>query len=156
MLNVYDLKKTMIKQIIILIVLLQISTLSYGQKNNKIMKIETIELFQKNIKYPYKASEKRKMTILNNMNKLEKGMTMEQVIELMTLPDDVNLTYNFKKAKSDNVTGFSLVYILRRNIESGSVLEKNEKLLGIHFDNYEKIIWSYSIDIEEFRAIEKE
>ncbi|WP_188463992.1 hypothetical protein [Bizionia arctica] len=146
----------MIKQIIILIVLLQISTLSYGQKNNKIMKIETIELFQKNIKYPYKASEKRKMTILNNMNKLEKGMTMEQVIELMTLPDDVNLTYNFKKAKSDNVTGFSLVYILRRNIESGSVLEKNEKLLGIHFDNYEKIIWSYSIDIEEFRAIEKE
>ncbi|GGG46700.1 hypothetical protein [Bizionia arctica] len=150
------LKKTVIKQIIILIVMLQIASLSYGQKNNKIMKIEDIELFQKSIEYPYQASEKRKMTILNNMNKLEKGMTKAQVIELMTLPDDANLTYDFKKANSDNVIGFSLVYLLRRNIESGSGLEKNEKLLRIHFDNYDKIIWSHSIDIDGFRAIEKE
>ncbi|MDW5290715.1 hypothetical protein [Formosa sp. PL04] len=146
----------MIKQIIILTVLLQIASLSYGQKNNEIMKIENIELFQKDIKYPYQASEERKTTILNNMNTLEKGMTKGQVIELMTLPDDANLTYNFKKTKSDNVIGFSLAYILRKNIESGSVLEKNEKLLRIHFDNYDKIIWSYAIDIDEFIAIEKE
>ena len=90
------------------------------------------------------------------MNKLKKGMTKEQVINLMTQPDEVNLTYQFKKAKSDNVIGFSLAYILRREIFTASVLEKNEQLLRIHFDNSEKLIWSYSENIAEFKTIEKE
>lgn len=137
-------------------VMLQISLLSCGQKNNKVMNIESIEFFQESIEYPYIALEKRKMAILENMNKLEKGMTKDQVIKLLTKPDEANLTYKFKKAKSDNIIGFSLVYILRRNAESGSVLEKNEQLLRIHFGDSEQLISTYSIDIDEFKPIEKE
>lgn len=136
--------------------MLQISLLSCGQKNNKVMNIESIEFFQESIEYPYIALEKRKMAILENMNKLEKGMTKDQVIKLLTKPDEANLTYKFKKAKSDNIIGFSLVYILRRNAESGSVLEKNEQLLRIHFGDSEQLISTYSIDIDEFKPIEKE
>ncbi len=120
------------------------------------MNIESIELFQESSEYPYVAIEKRKIAILENMNKLEKGMTKDHVIKLLTKPDEANLTYNFRKAKSDNIIGFSLVYILRRNAESGSVLEKNEQLIRIHFDNSEKLIWTYSIDIEDFKPIKKE
>lgn len=120
------------------------------------MNIESIELFQENIEYPYTASEERKTVVLQNMNKLRKGMSKEQVFELVTQPDEANLTYKFKKAKSDNVIGFSLVYILRRDMYSGSIREKNEQLLRIHFDNSENLIWSYSQDIDEFKAIEKE
>ncbi|WP_136465956.1 hypothetical protein [Flagellimonas onchidii] len=125
-------------------------------KDDKGMGIDKTELFQKNIEYPYSASEKRKMLILNNMNKLKKGMAKVDVIKLMTQPDEANLTYKFKKAESDNVIGFSLAYILRRDTDSGSAIEKNEQLLRIHFDNSEKLIWSYSQDVDEFNAIEKE
>jgi len=146
----------MIKQLITLIVMLQIVLLSCGQKSTN-MNIEGIKLFQESIDYPYIVSEKRKAVVLENMNKLEKGMTKNQVIELMTYPDEANLTYKFKKAKSeDNVVGFSLVYILRRNVEIGSVIEKNEQLLRIHFDDSGKLLWTYSIDIDGFKAIGKE
>lgn len=118
--------------------------------------INNIELFQKNIEYPYCASEKRSMIILNNMNTLKKGMTKEEVINLMNQPDEANLTHKYKKSESDNVIGFSLVYILKRDIYSGSVNEKNEQLLRIYFDNAEKLIWSYASGIDEFKAIEKE
>lgn len=136
--------------------MLQISLLSCEQKNTNDMNIKNIELFQESIEYPYIASEKRKIAILENMNKLEKGMTKGQVIELMTQPDEANSTYKFKKATSDNVIGFSLVYILKRDVESGGVLEKDEHLIRIHFDNFEKLLWAYAEMIDEFKTIEKE
>ncbi len=146
----------MTRLLIALITLFQISLFSCDMKDDKGMGIDKTELFQKNIEYPYSASEKRKMLILNNMNKLKKGMAKVDVIKLMTQPDEANLTYKFKKAESDNVIGFSLAYILRRDTDSGSAIEKNEQLLRIHFDNSEKLIWSYSQDVDEFNAIEKE
>lgn len=118
--------------------------------------IDEIKLFQEKIEYPYSASEEREEVILANMNKLKKGMIKNQVVGLLTAPDEVNLTYRFPNAKSkDNIVGFSLVYVLRRNVESGSVVEKNEKLLRIHFDSSGRLVWSYSSDIEGFKAIEK-
>ncbi len=145
----------MISRLIVLVILFQISILSCDMKNDKTLSIDNIELFQKNIEYPYKASEKRKVLILDNMNKLKKGMTKEEVINLMTQPDEVNLTYKFIKTKSNNVIGFSLVYILKRDMHLGSFLEKKEQLLRIHFDNSGKLTWSYSQGIGEFNAIEK-
>lgn len=146
----------MIKQFITLMVIIQTTLLSSGQENTS-MNIKGIELFQKRIDYPYQASEIRKSVILENMNKLEKGMSKDQVVELMTHPDEANLTFKFKKAKSeeDNVIGFSLVYILRRDAAKGSGIEKNEQLLRIHFDNSGELIWNDSIDIDGFKAIKE-
>ncbi|MFK7772134.1 MAG: hypothetical protein AB8F94_08340 [Saprospiraceae bacterium] len=128
----------------------------YGQ-NESHMNIEKIKLCQQSIDYPYVASKQRNTVILENMNMLKKGMTIDQTIALLTNPDEVNLTYKFKKAKfeEDNVIGFSVVYLLRRDTEKGSVVEKNEQLLRIHFNDSEKLIWSYSTEIDEFREIEK-
>ena len=134
----------------------QLALISCGQQNNT-MNIDDIKLFQKELSYPYYASEKREKVISDNMNKLEKGMRENQVIELMSSPDEVNLTYKSIKSKSeDNVIGFSMVYLLRRNIETGSVNEKEEKLIRIHFDGSGVLLWSFSIDFDEFRAIEKD
>ena len=144
----------MIKKAIILTVISLSTLISYGQLNSN-MNIDDIKLFQEEIYYPYTASEKRSKLILTNMNKLEKGMTKKQVIELMTAPDEVNLTYKTIKSKN-NIIGFSLVYIMRQDVENASVNEKNEKLIKIHFDNSGKLTWNYSIDIKEFKAIEKE
>ncbi len=100
------------------------------------------------------ASEKRKAVVLEHMVKLKKGMSRSEVIELMTYPDEVNLTYKFKYAKAkENVIGFSLVYILRRNAASGSFNEKKEQLLRIHFDTFGQLYSAYAIDINEFNPI---
>jgi hypothetical protein len=88
----------MIKQLVILIIISQATLISYGQLNSNI-NIDDIKLFQEEMNYPYTASEIRSKVILTNMNKLEKGMTKEQVIELMTAPDEVNSTYKTIKSK---------------------------------------------------------
>ena len=142
---------------VILILLFQTSIFSCVQENDN-SKINGVILFQEKIVYPYIVSEKRRTAILKNMNKLEKGMTKESVIELMTFPDEANFTYETIKNKSnkDNISGFSLVYMLNREMEKGSVKEKNEKLIRIHFNDSEKLIWSYSENIDGFTNIAKE
>ncbi len=146
----------MTKKLIILILIIQTTLLSFGQKTNY-MNIENIKLYQEKISYPYIASEKRKTEVLENSNKLKKGMTKGQVIELMTYPDEVNLTYKIKKSKSENnVIGFSMVYLLERKQKSGSVIEETEKLICIHFNNSGVLIWAYAIRIDAFNNIEKD
>ncbi len=114
------------------------------------MNPKNIELFQKNIIYPYVASNQREAIILKHMNMLKKGMTDKKVIEIMQLPDEVNLTYTPNKSKENNAVGFSLVYLLERYREKGSVIEKKEKLLRIHFDNVGLLISAYAINIQGF------
>lgn len=126
-------------------------------KKNSTMNIDNIKHFQENVNYPYSASIERAKVIQDNMNTLKKGMIKKQVIELLSAPDEANYTYkSIKSVSENNIIGFSLVYILRRNKETGSENEKGEKLLRIHFDDSGKLIWAYSIDIDEFKAIEKE
>jgi len=141
---------------LISLILITLFTLNSMGQNNNDMNIENIKLYQKSIDYPYVASEKRKAVIIDNMNKLKRGMTKNQVIELMTYPDEVNLTYKTIKIKSDNKTlGFSMVYILERKQESGSVTEKRDKLIRIHFNNSYELTWAYSEDVDKFIDIKK-
>ncbi len=46
-------------------------------KNNKVFSLPNVELYQKHIHYPYKASKTRANIILNNMNKLKLAMTKD-------------------------------------------------------------------------------
>ena len=143
---------------IIFFTLITLFTLNSMGQNNNDMNIENIKLYQERIDYPYVASKKRKTVIIDNMNKLKKGMTKNQVIELMTYPDEVNLTYEIRKIKSENnmtqTLGFSMVYILERKQKSGSVTEIGEKLIRIHFNNSCTLTWAYSVAIDEFDDIE--
>ena len=142
----------------ILPILITLFTLNIMGQNNNDMNIKSIKLYQESIDYPYVASKKRKTVIINNMNKLKKGMTKNQVIELMTYPDEVNSTYKIKKIKSENNMaqrlGFSMVYILERKQKSGSVTEIREKLIRIHFNNSYELTWAYSVAVDEFNDIE--
>ncbi len=144
----------MIKQLTIFTIMILLSLLSCGQQSSDV-DIDNIKLYREKADYPYSAPEKRKNVILENMNKLEKGMTKDQVIELLTSPDEVNLTYNTVK-KGNKAVGFSMVYILNRNKETGSVDEMGEKLIRIHFNNSGMLIWAYSIEIDGFSEIEKD
>ncbi len=115
---------------------------TYKKEKDKI--IGNIELYQKNISYPYKATKDREQTILNNIDKLKIGLSKKEVLEMMTKPDEVNLTYKYIKVKvgkeAENIVGFSFVYLLRRDVEHGSIIEKNEQGIRIFFDKSEKVI----------------
>ncbi|WP_234859498.1 hypothetical protein [Aquimarina aquimarini] len=146
----------MIKQLVVLI-LIYLSVTSCDQQKNNTMNIDDVKLFQEVIPYPYTASEKRRKVILNTMNALKKGMSKKQVIELLTAPDEANLRYKWIKTKSkDNVSGFSFVYILKRDKEKGSEIEKAEQLIRIHFDTLGKLIWAFGHNIENFKNVERE
>ncbi len=127
-------------------------------KTAKNIIIDDIELYQNKISYPYKASKEREQIILNNINKLKKGVSKKYVLETMTKPDEANLTYKYVKVKTgkenENITGFSLVYLLKRDVDNGSVYEKNEKFICIFFDKSEKLIYTAG-NIEGFNHVKK-
>ncbi len=145
--------------IIVLVVFIYSVINRHKLKKTKNTFIGDIELYQKNISYPYKASKDRQQTILNNINRLKKGMNKQDVIAIMTNPDEANLTYKYIKVKtgneSENITGFSLLYLLRKDVEDGSINEKNEQLIRIFFDKSEHLIYTVS-NINGFDNIDKE
>jgi hypothetical protein len=119
------------------------------------MDIKKIQCLQNEISYPYVASKERSHSITKAMNTLIKGMRVAQVIDLLQAPDEVHYTYKAIKSKSARKPiGFSMVYLLERRKPSGSVLEKAERLIRIHFDTHQQLISAYAIKVKEFQTIE--
>ncbi len=133
------------KTILIVLFGLAISFQSCSQDN---------KVFDDKIEYPYSASEQRRNIIFDNMNKLKSGMNKKEVVQLLTLPDEINATYPSNVTAKDTI-GFSYVYIIERHQENGSYNEKAEKLIRIHFDTNETLVNAYAIEIPEFNTIEK-
>jgi len=93
------------------------------------------------INYPYKASPEKEQMILTNMKKLTKGMPLEEVINLLGQPDEKTYIYlSEDDIQNNKPVSFCSIYLLRRNNEKGSMLERNEKLLRVHFDNSNRMI----------------
>ena len=128
------------------------STFCSCSQENKTMKNK---VYNAQIEYPYVASQQRTNIIFDNMNNLKLEMNKKEVVQLLTLPDEINATYPSNVTAKDTI-GFSYVYIIERKKENGSYNEKAEKLIRIHFDTNEKLVNAYAIRIPEFNQIEKE
>lgn len=89
--------------------------------------------------YPYRAGAERQSLLLSNWPKVDVDMTASEVRALLGEPDEVNPTYNSIHAKSAKKIGYSFVYLLQRLQKNGSVLEKNEKLIRVHFGLNDKV-----------------
>ncbi len=106
------------------------------------------------MKYPYLADAQKEERILSNGNFLKQGMGKEKVIKLLGQPDEINNSYDrFRLAEK---IGESFVYILRRDSSSGSLSEKNEKLIRIYFDNAGKLQAASACQIPMFHGVEKQ
>ncbi|MCD4664030.1 MAG: hypothetical protein K8R68_02090 [Bacteroidales bacterium] len=132
------------KKYILITLFALISSLYSCSQENKI--------YNAQIEYPYVASEKRQDTILQNMNKLEKGITNNEVLKLLSLPDEINPTYPPNKTGKKEI-GYSYVYIIERKQETGSQIEKSEKLIRIHYNLDGVLLSAYAIEIPEFNEI---
>ncbi len=136
----------------LIIILGLLSTFYSCSQENKTMKDKLSDI---KIEYPYVTSKERQNIIFNNMNKLKFGMNKKEVVQLLTLPDDINATYPSNITAKDTI-GFSYVYIIERKQENGSYNEKAEKLIRMHFDTNATLINAYAIKIPNFKGIEKE
>ena len=89
------------------------------------------------INYPYRATEDRLRKIRQGSKAVSAGMDRNDVLAKIGLPDEINDTLDKNDLKRK--VGFSFVYLEQRDKEVGSVKEKNEKLVRIHFDLKKKV-----------------
>lgn len=90
------------------------------------------------IQYPYRASNERLAAIRKGSKKIVAGMSKNDVLEKIGEPDEINETLSKNDLKTK--VGFSFVYLEQRDKEEGSVKEKNEKLVRIHFGLNDRVI----------------
>ena len=93
------------------------------------------------IDYPYYAPQERRDNIETGCDELRLGMYAAEVKGILGEPDEINDTYRpeDKVAKSPKPKGYSYVYLIQRLCEKGSVDEKDEILLRLHFDPEDKL-----------------
>jgi len=92
------------------------------------------------ISYPYVATAARHASILSGLPKVATGITADQVLRLIGEPDEDNPTYDSKDARTAKTKGHSFVYLLERKTNTGSVIERAERLIRIHFDLDNKVV----------------
>ena len=115
-------------------------------------KMDVIQRFQETISYPYVATATRTSQIMTHLEQLKKGMRIHDVIQKMGAPDEVNPTWDARK--NGQRTGRSLVYVVKRRVASGSVNERAERLVRIHFDLSDQLVSAHAIDMADFKTIE--
>ncbi len=93
------------------------------------------------IDYPYYASQERRDTIENGCGELRTGMYSDEVKGILGEPDEVNDTLRPEDILNKNAepVGYSYVYLIQRLCETGSVDERDEILLRLHFDLENKL-----------------
>ncbi len=82
--------------------------------------------------YPFKASKSREIQILNGYKKLQVGLSTSEVEKIMGEPEEIRPLLSPNKSIS-KIIGFTQWYVLQRVVASGSVLEKDEKLVRVSF-----------------------
>lgn len=90
------------------------------------------------IQYPYRASNERLAAIRRGSKEIVAGMSKNDVLEKIGEPDEINETLSKNDLKTK--IGFSFVYLEQRDKEEGSVKEKNERLVRVHFGLNDRVI----------------
>jgi hypothetical protein len=85
------------------------------------------------LNYPYIATEKRVELIKNQYTNIEIGNSIQEVLGILPVPDEVRDLYEPKKYKA-KIIGSTYWYIMQRKAKLGSVNEKDEKLVRVSFD----------------------
>jgi hypothetical protein len=86
------------------------------------------------------ADSERVRTIKNGSLKISKGMSAKDVRIILGEPDEIlNRFDSFDDITSGKKGGFTFVYIIRRDKKFGSMVQRNEILLKVLFDNDNKV-----------------
>lgn len=113
-------------------------TISQSSCKGKEVNVDGTHPGKTKMEYPYRASDKRLAVIRKGSKEIVAGMDRNEVLTKLGEPDEVNDTFN--KDDLHKKVGFSFVYVEQRDRQEGSVKEKNEKLVRVHFNMTGKVI----------------
>ncbi len=82
---------------------------------------------------PYHATPARRAAILDGAKQIRLGMTAPAIEAILGVPDERNDTFDHIKSSQAHKIGYSHVYLLQRLRTEGSAVQKDEKLLRLHF-----------------------
>jgi len=85
------------------------------------------------ISYPYVASVERSERIKNSYEKIQAGMTPEQVKQLIGEPDQTRPMWDRNIFKAKQV-GYFHWFIIQRKSDKGSQNDRGEKLVQVSYD----------------------
>lgn len=102
--------------------------------------------------YPYTAPADKESRVLSAVHSIRLGMHVQDVQRLLGVPDEINKTYE-PKYRSPKEIGKSFVYVLARKAAKGSMLEKSERLVRIHFNLDDLVTRVTSVGIPEVREL---
>lgn len=88
--------------------------------------------------YPYVASLERQAQILSGMGRIKAGMSPSEVEAIMGKADIVLDLYN-RSMFDPKPTGYTFWYIIQRNTDTGSAVERDEKLVRVTFDLMDRV-----------------
>jgi hypothetical protein len=86
------------------------------------------------IKYPYYASPERKRNIVDGYQKIKTGIDANEVKRILGEPDEELDLYDPRNIKVGRKVGFTYWYLIQRVKDSGSQIEKDEKLVRVSFN----------------------
>ena len=93
---------------------------------------------QADMAYPYYANEERSWLIKNGYTKILIGDSEKTVLEKLPDPDKILELFE-PKVYASKIIGKTYWYIIQRIAVSGSVNEKNEKLVRVSFSLQGKV-----------------
>ena len=93
---------------------------------------------QADMSYPYFASEERRELIKNGYGKILIGDSEQTVLEKLPAPDEILELFE-PKIYAPKIIGKTYWYIIQRRAVSGSLNEKDEKLVRVSFSLQGKV-----------------
>ena len=85
------------------------------------------------VEYPYNASPERAELINSQFTNIKVGDSIDQVLLSLPNPDEVRDLYGAQKLRP-KVIGKPYWYLIQRKVESGSVNERDKKLVRVSFN----------------------
>ncbi|UDQ97167.1 hypothetical protein AAEX28_08975 [Lentisphaerota bacterium WC36G] len=86
------------------------------------------------VQTPYKASAERFQQIINAQRVLRVNDTEERVLKIAGEPDEVRNISTSLDSTGERV-GYAFIYLIQRQSEHGSIIQRGEKNLKIIFNN---------------------
>lgn len=96
--------------------------------------------------YPYVAAPERQAQILDGFEEIKPGMSPSDVTSFLGQPDEIRSLLDH--IKNSEPVGYTWWFIIERKAESGSVVEKAEKLVRVTFNLTDEVTHIDSWGIE--------
>lgn len=113
------------------------------------------EVFQTNVTLPYKADAARTEVLLDNMNALSIGLSVEKVRSLLGSPDEIEAIFKVGE-RTEELEAFEYVYLIAKEPKLGVDAASADQYLRINFNLSGLLQGAHAQNVEGFHDLVRE